>query len=155
VGIRGVVLASLLTLLPFSEADQAHAMMLVSSGPDVLLSFPISEADYGELRKSLINFASTEKLTEFKNAPRAKGKAFFLSVYREDLGNFVAEKKSAKSVVTVECYELTGHTARGNRLFRDATTNLETLLKKRWPNIVISQKQDDDRPTFKNEIYPP
>jgi hypothetical protein len=148
--IKEAAQISVLTTLLFLAEGQASAMTILNPPePDIRLSFAESEADYGVLRKSIMGFAASERLAEFQNSPRAKGKAFFLSVYRDDLGNFIAEKKSVSSVVVIECTNLGDHTARGNYLFRDAVNHLEKILKAHWPNISVSQKRDDDEPGFK------
>jgi hypothetical protein len=124
--IKETVQISVLTTLLLLAEGQASAMTILGPPkPDVLLSFAVSQADYGVLRKSIMEFAVSERLAEFQNAPRAKGKAFFMMAYRDDLGDFIAEKKSASSVVVIECTNLGDHAARGNYLFGAAVNRLE------------------------------
>jgi hypothetical protein len=74
--------------------------------PDVRLFLPVPPEKMDDLRRTLLDFAAQEQLSEFKDAPapRAKGKQFFLSL-NSDRFSFVFEKSVAARSLMVECYD--------------------------------------------------
>lgn len=75
--------------------------------PDVRLFLPVPPAKLGELRRSLMNFAAQEHLSELRDvhAPRAQGKQFFLSLY-SDKFSIIAEKTPGSRSTMIECTDL-------------------------------------------------
>jgi len=123
-------------LLGASNSSRALTLVHFKQNPDFRFSLNLPQAEFAKMRIILLDFGHAQKMTEFdaKNAPRAKGKEFYLSMSRDDANAilFIAEKVPG-DVFHIDCYELSP----GSGIY-PMVSDLKAVLQKNWPNIPLA-----------------
>jgi hypothetical protein len=132
--IQTACLLVALVMMFFIQSSAMAEVLVYPPEPDVKFSLVVNPGDAQEMRAVLLDFASKEKFDLLQNGPRAKGKLFFLGLYRGPI-TIIAEEKSA-ATMDVDCVNFN----QGAADFDQVMDRLEKSLRARWPHLVMIYK---------------